>query len=345
MNTSKLLFRVDGGSEIGMGHVMRCLRLAKEIAEMQSCDIVFVTTTPEHLKHLLNNYIPDAKLKSFGNDDENSIRQFYESYQPQIVISDVNLHEKIDGYIRLVQQVPYHVNIHEMHFNHFPFGLVVFASILPVRAKCKCESSAQYLTGSKYLLIDSRLHKISKPDFKSSEKLNILITPGGADPERISEKVLSIIKNANIDESIAGFNLVMGPANPRRIEIEKLASEISSVKIIDSPTDLISLIEESDIVITNGGTTVYETIAASRPTWVIPQNEFEDEVGKLLRIKSAILGLGLKSLEEELLNRLPEICINADKVIRTGKKLIDGKGTDRLARKIISILDSIIATK
>ena len=321
---------------------MRCLRLAKEIADIHPCEISFVTTTSEHLKPLLNNYIPDAILKNFANDDFTSILDFYKQYEPHVIISDVNQHGRIDDYLRFVENVPFHVNIHEMHFNHFYFGLVVFASILPIKPKCKCESRAQYFTGSKYLLVDSRLSSLDKPDFKSSDKLKLLITPGGADPERISEKVLSILKQVDPDKSLVDINLVMGPANPRRKEIEKLAGEIESVQIVDSQLDLFSLIESTDIVITNGGTTVYETIAASRPTWVIPQNEFEEKVGQLLMSKKAILGLGIESLKDDLLDKLSEICINADNVIRIGKKLIDGKGTARLAKKIITVLDSII---
>jgi spore coat polysaccharide biosynthesis predicted glycosyltransferase SpsG len=343
VNNSKLLFRVDGGPQIGMGHVMRCLRLAKEIADSRQCEITFVTTTPEHLKPLLENYIPDATLKNFANDDFTSTLDFYKQFKPHVIISDVNLHSRIDDYLRFAENVPYHVNIHEMHFHHFYFGLVVFASILPIKPKCKCESRAQYFTGSKYLLVDSRLSSLGKPDFKSTGKLNLLITPGGADPKRISEKVLSILKQVNPDKSLVDINLVMGPANPRRTEIEKLAAEIESVRIVDSQLDLFNLIKSCDIVITNGGTTVYETIAASRPTWVIPQNEFEQEVGQLLMSKKTILGLGMESLKAELLDKLPEIRINADNVIATGKKLIDGKGTIRLAKKIINALDSIIS--
>jgi len=326
-----------------MGHVMRCLRLAKEIADIHPCEIVFVTTTPEHLKPLLQNYIPDATLKNFANDDFSSILDFYNQYKPLVIISDINLHSRIDDYLRFVENVPYHVNIHEMHFHHFYFGLVVFASILPIKPNCKCESMAQYLKGSKYLLVDSRLTSLDKPDFKSSDKLNLLITFGGADPERISEKVLAILKQVNPDKSLVDIKLVMGPANPRRAEIKSIAAEIESVQIIDSQLDLFNLIKSSDIVITNGGTTVYETIAASRPTWVIPQNEFEQKVGQLLMSKKTILGLGMESLKAELLDKLPEIRINADNVIDKGKKLIDGKGTARLAKKIITALDSIIS--
>ncbi len=321
---------------------MRCLRLAKEIADNHPCEISFATTTPEHLKPLLENYIPNATLNNFANDDFTSILDFYKHYKPHVIVSDVNLHSRIDDYLRYVENVPFHVNIHEMHFNHFYFGLVVFASILPINPKCKCESRAQYFKGAKYLLVDSRLSSLDKPDFKSSDKLNLLITPGGADPERISEKVLAILKQVNPDKSLVDINLVMGPANPRRAEIESIAAEIESVQIIDSQLDLFNLIKSSDIVITNGGTTVYETIAASRPTWVIPQNEFEQEVGQLLMSKKTILGLGMESLKDDLLDKLPDIRINADNVITIGKKLIDGKGTARLAKKIITVLDSII---
>ncbi|MBU1023243.1 hypothetical protein KKB99_03050, partial [bacterium] len=278
MSKSKVLFRVDGGPKLGMGHIMRCLRLAQEIQKKQLCEITFATQTPEHLQPHLKNYIPSADLMSFGQDDFSSILDFYSQLNPHVIISDLNLREKIDDYMKSVGRYPLHVNIHEMHFNHFNFGLIIFASILPVRKKCACESKAEYLKGSKYVLVDSRLHSLIPPQFSADKPVRILISPGGADPEMITEKILSILKQCKIDKESFEINLVIGSANPRKDEIKTLADSIPDVSLFESPKDLFDLIEQSEIVITNGGTTVYESLAAGRLTWVISQNEFEDEV-------------------------------------------------------------------
>ena len=327
-----------------MGHVMRCMRLADEIQKKQPCEITFVTQTPDHLQPHLENYIPSAELMSFGQDDFPSILDFYSQLKPHVIISDLNLHDKIDDYIKSVEQFPLHVNIHEMHFNHYNFGLIVFASILPVKKKSTCESKAEYLTGSKFVLIDSGLQTLEPPQLSTDEHPRILITPGGADPATITEKILSILKQYEIDKESVEIQLVIGSANPRKNEIKTLADSIPAVTLFDSQKNLFDLIKQCEIVITNGGTTVYESLAAGRLTWVIPQNEFEDEVGKLLLKKNTILGHGIESLKTNLLddlfnNRtLPQ---QALEIAQAGRNFIDGKGTIRIADRIIQSLNSI----
>lgn len=345
MPHSKIIIRVDGGPQIGMGHIMRCLRLGAHIVKEHPADITFVTSTPRFFNNLLEQYIPDAQIAKFDDNNLEDILEFYDYFAPHVVISDLNLGRDIDDYITYVRNVPYHVNLAEPHLNHFPFGLVVFPSILPVKPKCACETRAEYLIGAGYLLIDPELSKLAPVVIDKAKPLNILITPGGADPSGATEKIIDILKSSVFDYPLIYFNLVLGHAKPGSEELIESAKGIDNLVLIEPQSDLIDLISDSHIVITSGGTTAYEAIAAGRPTWIIPQIEFEQEIAKILHKKNATLGFGISSMKSELLDRLPIIHDNPETlqpVIDAGRKLIDGKGIKRVAAKII---DSLRAMK
>ena len=343
MKLPRVIFRVDGGSQIGMGHTVRCVRLARAIAKGIPSEIEFVTRTPESL----DNFLKEKKgieIKGFKDDSIDSILGYYAEYSPHAVISDANHGSDIDKYVRAVEKVPLHVNIHEMHFDHFPFGIVVFPSILPVKKKGSCESKAEYLVGEKYLLIDPRLGNLKPPIISAKNPLKILVSVGGADPGKLTIKVVVVVKELRIDAAMAHLNIVIGPANPNRDSIIKMVEGLSNVAILKSQASLFDLISDSDLAITNAGTTAYEVIAAGRPSFLLPQNEFETEVAKLLYSKRVIIGFGVNGLREDFFFQLDSFRKNPYRISQISEKAqeeIDGKGVERLAEKIVSSLEAI----
>ena len=144
------------------------------------------------------------------------------------------------------------------------------------------------------------------------------------------------------------FTLIIGLAKKNTGAVIENAGSMESVKTIIAPPDLHEFIKASHIVISSGRTTAYECIASGRPIWIIPQIEFEAEVGKILKSKGALLGLGLDTLKFGLIDKLPGIKSNPKllkPVIETGRKLIDGKGMIRIADKIIEAMLAIDKSK
>lgn len=325
-----------------MGHIARCVRLAEFLHGRYPCDIRFLTFTPEYFNNFKKQTCKFSEIIGFTDSDK--LLEYITESNPHILMTDAQLGNTIDAYIRVVEKLRYHITLVESHFNHFPFGLVVFPAMFPVVPKCACETRAEYLIGAKYLLIDPSLSKIQKPDFAGKDKLDILVTPGGADPANVTEKIIEHIKS-NINPDL-NFKIILGPAKPEKDAIKKSAEDCHSITFDDSPESLTDLMISSDIVITSGGTTAYESIAASRPTWVIPQIEFEKTVGDYLLKKGAILGIGFENLQSDLIDKLVDIRKNPhmfDSTIKSGKKLIDAQGIPRLSDRIVKALDSMTA--
>ena len=343
MKNPRIIFRVDGSSDIGMGHVVRSIRLAQAISERIPSQVIFATKTPEEVIERLKGFSFNHRIESFRNKSQESIICFYEAFKPHAVITDLSVTDNLEDYIKVVETVPLHVNLGENFFNYFNFGIVVFPSAFRVNPKCRCETGANYYIGAKYILIDPRLKDLPPPDYKN-KPLKILVALGGADPRGWTKRVISIAKESGLNSNTVILNVVVGPANRNREVICKESQGEPIINVFEPQSELYDLIAQCDLAITSGGTTAYETISAGRPTWIIPEIEFEEEVAKILKSKKAIIDFGINNLKEGFFKRLEFIHDNPqslEEIIKAGRKYIDGKGLIRIADKISSNLKAM----
>ena len=167
---------------------------------------------------------------------------------------------------------------------------------------------------------------------------------GGADPLGLTQTVVEAI--SGVDRPDIHWDIVLGPASA----IDKReVGPASGFQRQDSPPPhseqfyfhdgatlgrdgFLSMLSESDIVVSNGGTTLYESLALGRPTISVPQNEFESAVVDQLAGVGACMKGDIAKAIMELLNDQKRRAGLSDK----GSSLIDGKGCERLAGLILS---------
>ncbi len=172
--------------------------------------------------------------------------------------------------------------------------------------------------GFEYIIIRNDIASL-KPIALVENKKNALVCIGGGDLLGQAHKAANTLTKLGYD-----VTLVQGP-------LAKDKSETKEFKVVVNPPNFPQLLKECDIAVTNGGGCLFEALYLGKPTIVLPQTDYEMSIAQYAKQTNALLGIGIENIK--LFSH--EECISASE---NGKKLIDGKGLER----ICSIIKKLI---
>ena len=190
------------------------------------------------------------------------------------------------------------------------------------------------LIGPKYCLFNNN-YTTKKPNKKSSYIKNVLVFMGGSDTANLTTKILKTLSLKRFLH--LKLNLVVGVNNTKYLLIKKLAKLRPKTKIYFNLPNLISSIRKSDIVISSGGTTIWEFIFFKIPNLVINQANNQKYNSKYLDRLGAIKLFKEKNVNPFTLKKFFENSLLKKKFKISSKisRLFDGQGIYRV-KKIIN---------
>ncbi|MBK7816798.1 MAG: UDP-2,4-diacetamido-2,4,6-trideoxy-beta-L-altropyranose hydrolase [Sphingobacteriaceae bacterium] len=212
------MIRTEASPEIGMGHLMRCLSLAKMLK--QDFEISF----------LLNRHVPkiDEIISAEGikcnylNGEENNADSFYES-SDAIVLDGYGFGTEIQEYIKQKNKIL--VFIDDLHEQHFYADAVINVSDSVTEKEYTAEPNTKFYLGSEYALLRSEfIEAAKKPARKITSVKRICISMGGADVNNITLKILKSIQHIS---SIEEVHVIIGAVNPHEKELQERAGKIN----------------------------------------------------------------------------------------------------------------------
>jgi spore coat polysaccharide biosynthesis predicted glycosyltransferase SpsG len=199
--------------------------------------------------------------------------------------------------------------------------------------------------GSEYIPIRSQF--IDCEYSVRDEVRNVLITTGGGDAENIAGKILEELYDNN---DKLNYDLIIGKFNPNLKVLQQMAEVHPQINIHVDVKDIASLMAQSDIAITAGGTTVYELAALGVPmicfsyaenqeklTDYIENNKIAGSGGKYHRCPAQVL----KKIRELFVQYCEDVSIRNACYLKE-KSLVDGRGGERLAGVLCEIMQNRI---
>lgn len=321
----KVAFRVDGNKTLGLGHVKRCIVIAKNLKERNvSC---FFITKFKETQYFLESKGFDVFIIKNNNEldqineilkKENSTKLVIDSKKKSIEKLLKNLNSKIK--IILIDNT-----------NYWKYADLIILSSLENPNFFYPENS---IFGSEYLL-----HGIEELPKSIKRKNNsILLSMGGSDKYNITKKIIISFSKSNYD-----FNLVvvLGKFYDNEKNLLKIINDDKRFHIIKSPSSLTSLMQQASIGIVTFGITVYEAAICRLPLFVISHSNENDISAKLVEKYGWISYFG--KYGEIDYDNLVKTTINLVKNKSKLKKMsqnclkIDGLGPFRVADKIIKL--------
>jgi len=179
------------------------------------------------------------------------------------------------------------------------------------------------LTGAKYAIVDPQLSTLEPAD-PTRDPRRVLVTMGASTTgaNAVAAEVRSLVPD-EIDVSV-----VVGPWTHEPVTAD--------IRVVSTISGLGPELAQSDVVVTAGGVTMFESLALGRPTIVvvIADNQRRQAEG------AASVGAALLSSTADAAHTAAGLLRDVDRrqeLSRTASALIDGKGADRIAAAIAEL--------
>jgi UDP-2,4-diacetamido-2,4,6-trideoxy-beta-L-altropyranose hydrolase len=333
MPKPRIIFRADGNSQIGLGHIMRCLALS----EMLNCyfDCVFVIAKPsEALATIIKSFGELVQLESTNKQAELCELDLTIQATDIVVVDGYLFDEKYIQYLK--NKAHKLVIIDDLAEVFYTADIVLNHGNSSFKNVYKASANAKVLCGFDYLILRSKFLK-SVVDNKSIDDVNTaFICMGGADPTDITIKVLrSCIKVGFFKKII----VVTGVAYKRQKELLSVIEQNQKILQIDSYTNasaatLVKLISDSQVCICPSSTIALEVccVGAGLLTGLTASNQKSIHQQLLADECAVSVGDFNDTTELEIIEKLKSLSgVNlVNRLIQNQRKVIDGKSAKRI---------------
>jgi spore coat polysaccharide biosynthesis predicted glycosyltransferase SpsG len=334
----RILFRVDGGSQIGMGHVYRSLAIADEIRSVSpSADIQFLMRAghAEGVQRVSNSGYP---VRVLSDDDPESVTQEIHDYSPNVIVNDFPAPMR-SGYLEALAGLGAStinlVDSLEDIEKPAEMASVIIATMHDDQVELE-----DFYGGPQFAILRESFSRRDKQVRESASQ--VVVSFGGSDPQGFTLKVLRAL-DGHIDKTaVLTVTTVLGPAFSYRKELEELLTKLSLQPILlENVENMAETLSDADLDFCSGGMTVFEIAALGTPGVVLCQNARELRRMEAFARKGTIVHLGLGTEVGEAIIRetawdLLESAEKRRSLSEAGRNLVDAGGTQRAAKVVMS---------
>ncbi len=290
MSNWTIALRVDASTQIGTGHIMRCLTIADSL-HRSSVRVIFIC------RSLLGNWISILQDRGFETivletddelwDGDRDAQLTVEHLKTQQIFPDwliIDQYQIGQDWQKLVRPAVGKIMVvddladrtHDCDLlldqNLYPNYASRYAGLVPKACQC--------LLGPHYLILRDEFRSINRIVQKSLplQKMpqKILLTFGGSDPFRLTERVLNSLSSQGQPLEV---RVLLGTSFLRKDSLAELIKTLPfSVEILTGITEMMTQFQWADCAISAGGLTTYELAYVGLPALIIAAVDAQAEV-------------------------------------------------------------------
>jgi UDP-2,4-diacetamido-2,4,6-trideoxy-beta-L-altropyranose hydrolase len=344
----RILFLADAGAEVGGGHVMRCLTLARALID-RGAECAFVESRAA--APILRRFgWPAQTLLAMADAQElpdliRFGREFADRFEADLVV--------VDHYGASVAE--------EMELQGLHRRIAVIDDLADRRHVCDLlidpgfgrrrehyaglvRPSCVEMIGPSHALVRSEFAQ-ARPRALSRRARHepvrrVLVSFGLTDVGGITARVVDALAGRLGDERL---DVVLGPGAPSLDTLSSLAARDRRVRLHVDVQDMVTLTADTDIAIGAGGSSVWERACLGLPTLIVVLADNQAAMAERLATAGAAIALDARApdFESALIaewDRLIE-----DRQLRwdlsaRSSELCDGRGAERVAEALLGLL-------
>ncbi len=324
-----IAFRVDGGKSIGMGHVVRCLCLARTLRELHSYSVSFLM-----------------------NRDEVGISRARESGWPVVRVGAEDLDDASIA-DALIIDLPGGVSAQAIRSlrERGPHKLIVLIDTncsgcleadlvvgpMPSLPAPSMEMRGERYEGPEYAILDPAFAQAPRPDSGLTGLPRVLVTMGGSDPCGLT---LQTLRALDVMPEPFEITVAIGPAFLHEEQFRQWLPTAQRRYDLRRENSLLGFVT-ADLAVFSFGTTAYELAAAGLPAVALAISKYHAEDAEIFSRNGSIVNLGwFSEVSAEQIQHAVRQLLNdpARRLAMSsrGRELVDGRGAERVAELIAS---------
>ena len=354
-----LYIRADGNTEIGMGHVMRCLSIAEAVAEMDGQPKPVFLTADEGCCHLISDRgFQSIVLNTDYRDMMSELPQLAKLLDKENDIILVDSYQVSEEYYIALGQLakvacledmgePYPV---DLLINYNIYGTQLAANYQKLSGDARDDTGldrypGQILLGVEYMPLRKAFQLPSKYVVKD-KVTDVTITTGGSDPCFAAGALMdTFLSDSDLSDQKIHWHVISGPFNSFAQQLKSRYQTCDNVTVHENVKDMRSLLLKSDIVLSATGSTIYEVSSLGIPMIVFYFAENQRQGAEALEQMTDIVNAGCFASDADAVTAKAVAAMKkcvSQKDYRSllheqERQLIDGKGALRIARHLLAL--------
>ncbi len=260
----KIVFRVDGDHDIGLGHIYRALTLANRLVFHHNIYFVMDKSKELGIQKVCEYYYP---LCLFSNEAE--MFSVLNEINPDIVINDI-LDTGLDYMQKLRSNGHFVVNFEDLGEGSEGAHIVINALYE------NSYPADNHYYGYRYECLRDEFY-IFPPKKPESVVNTILVTFGGTDPNNLTRRTLEALEQLGLKDIMT--KVILGKGYRPKEQLFEYVSDLRrdgfQIDVKENVRLMAKEMSEADILITSIGRTIYEIACMGTPCISLSQNERE----------------------------------------------------------------------
>jgi len=344
------MFRADGSSYLGMGHIMRCLAFAGGLRKLGTDSWFITKARGQQVTNVVRSQgfkVREIPSDITLDDDARCTAEIADETGSKLIVTDI-CHR--DTQMDPAGLRSYH---QQVRIGRFVVGIagdevinlladIVVAPYFGVGNEANADDiESEMLIGPAYFIFRPEFMTVAQsPRIIRRQADRILVTVGGSDELHLSSMILDAIGRLSRQDLSVKVVVGGGYTQKLREEITTTLRELGGDSgVVEHNADLAEMMLWADLAITGDGLTKYETAVTGTPSIMVCRPDRRVKLNQDFAGIGSTLYLGYESpLEPSGLSTqiqvLMEDPMKRQDMSSKGKTLVDGKGLDRIISSI-----------
>ena len=344
-SSSTVLFRVEAGPEIGLGHLQRSLSLAAALREAAVGSRFLLSGSPQNVAYVARLGFSGRVIEATPwteQDVQQTIQEAARSEAGAVVVDSrrvpgeylANLRES--GFVVIVRD--------DLARIPLPAHILINGNADAKQLSYPLDGGGtMFLLGPEYAVLPSDFwNPVARSVSRTVREVLVLL--GGEDPHGMMPGLLRLLDELPGDFTVTA---VIGPFFQNRGEIQKtVAGSRRTLRLMEAPACLYDSMWMADCAISGAGQTLYELACVGCPTLAIPlgpdqegQMEAFERAGFIESVEKGMDGDFPTRVRQALLRLLGDSSLRAS-MAKAGQRLVDGQGAHRVVQAILPMVST-----
>ncbi|MCX6535393.1 MAG: UDP-2,4-diacetamido-2,4,6-trideoxy-beta-L-altropyranose hydrolase, partial [Actinobacteria bacterium] len=353
-----VVFRVDASSDVGFGHLSRCINLA-EVLRSRGNEVSFIcrddelqsfrTLEDRLFATVLLPLLATGEVCNQQQDADQTIEALKEMSPDWLVVDNYRLDKQWEQMVR-----PYALKIaviEDLPNRRHNCDLLLdqnFSDRSNDAFRGQVPDACELLLGPRFALISEEFKRIREIKTKPTNELKrIFVFCGGSDPQNLTQQVIDELSTAEL--SNIAIDVVIGAQNQNfnRDASRKLKENF---EIHDAGSRFAQIMRRADLAIGAGGTTTWERICLGIPSVVVSIAENQNPACEKLGSEGLVNYLGAQAslrpgVIRDAVIEAKNSCASLFDQIERGQILVDGRGCERVAEVMCPSAESDLVVR